>query len=126
MPPPSAAHPKIDPKTGNMCNFSYMADGPLTLGMRYFEIAPNGELLFEVRFDNKYLCMMHDFGVTEDYAVFNVMPLITGLDRLEKRMPYFGYDGSLPTWLGYCRGGRERPPRTCAGSRRRKPCSPAT
>ena len=94
------AHPKIDPKTGNMCNFSYMADGPLTLGMRYFEIAPNGELLFEVRFDNKYLCMMHDFGVTEDYAVFNVMPLITGLDRLEKRMPYFGYDGSLPTWLG--------------------------
>lgn len=93
------AHPKIDPKTGNMCAFSYMSKGPLTHDMSYFEISPAGEVLFEIPFENKYLCMMHDFGITEDYAVWNVMPLITNLDRLEKRMPYFGWDATLPTWM---------------------------
>ena len=97
-PKPFTAHPKIDPKTGNMCAFSYMAKGPLTHDMSYFEISPEGELLFEIEFENKYLCMMHDFGITEDYAVFNVMPCITNLERLEKRLPYFGFDHSLPTW----------------------------
>jgi len=92
------AHPKIDPRTGNMCAFSYMSKGPLTHDMSYFEISPEGELLYKVEFRNKYLCMMHDFGITEDYAVFNVMPCITSLERLEQRMPYFGFDHSLPTW----------------------------
>jgi carotenoid cleavage dioxygenase-like enzyme len=94
------AHPKIDPATGNICAFSYMSKGPLTLDMSYMEISPDGEFLFEIPFLNKYLCMMHDFGVTEDYAVFNVMPCITNLERLEKRMPYFGFDHSMPVWLG--------------------------
>ncbi|MEZ5893298.1 MAG: carotenoid oxygenase family protein [Parvularculaceae bacterium] len=94
------AHPKIDPATGNMCAFSYMSKGPLTLDMTYMEISPAGELLFEIPFENKYLCMMHDFGVTEDYAVFNVMSCITNLERLEKRMPYFGFDHSMPVWMG--------------------------
>ncbi|HZV56033.1 MAG TPA: carotenoid oxygenase family protein [Sphingobium sp.] len=93
------AHPKIDPATGNMCAFSYMSQGPLTYDMSYMEISPSGELLYEIPFMNKYLCMMHDFGVTEDYVVFAVMPLITSLERLEKRMPYFGFDPALPTWL---------------------------
>ena len=93
------AHPKKDPKTGNMCAFSYMSKGPLTLDMSYMEISPEGELLFEIPFENKYLCMMHDFGITEDYAVFNVMPCVTSMERLEKRMPYFGFDHSMPVWL---------------------------
>lgn len=93
------AHPKIDHTTGNMCAFSYMSKGPLTLDMTYMEIAPDGELLFEIPFKNKYLCMMHDFGITEKYAVFNVMPCVTNLERLEKKMPYFGFDHSMDVWL---------------------------
>jgi carotenoid cleavage dioxygenase len=27
------------------------------------------------------------------------MPCVTSLERLEKRLPYFGFDHSLPTWL---------------------------
>lgn len=94
------AHPKIDPRTGNMCAFSYSSKGPLTLDMAYMEISPSGELLYEVPFENKYFAMMHDFGVTEDYVLFNVMPLISNMERLEKGMPYFGFDSSLPVWLG--------------------------
>ncbi|MCW2410705.1 MULTISPECIES: carotenoid oxygenase family protein [unclassified Sphingobium] len=93
------AHPKIDPATGNMCAFSYMSKGPMTHDMSYMEISPTGELMFEIPFQNKYLCMMHDFGVTEDYAVFSVMPLLTSMERLEKRLPYFGFDTTQPVWL---------------------------
>ncbi len=93
------AHPKIDPKTGNMCAFSYMSKGPMTYDMSYMEISPRGELLFEIPFKNKYLCMMHDFGITEDYAIWEVMPCVTSMERLEKNMPYFGFDHSLPTWV---------------------------
>jgi carotenoid cleavage dioxygenase-like enzyme len=94
-----SAHPKIDPATGNLCSFSYMAKGPMTYEMCYFEISPAGEVLYRIEFANKYLCMMHDFGITGDYAVWNVMPCITSMDRLEQRLPYFGFDHSLPTWL---------------------------
>jgi carotenoid cleavage dioxygenase len=93
------AHPKIDPATGNMCAFSYMSKGPMTHDMSYMEISPRGELLFEIPFENKYLCMMHDFGVTEDYVVWSVMPCVTDIQRLERRMPFFGFDHSLPTWM---------------------------
>ena len=34
----------------------------MTHDMSYMEISPSGELLFEIPFMNKYLCMMHDFG----------------------------------------------------------------
>jgi len=37
--------------------------------------------------------------VTQDYAVFAVMPLLTSMERLEKRLPYFGFDTTQPVWL---------------------------
>nr|Q53353.1 RecName: Full=Lignostilbene-alpha,beta-dioxygenase isozyme I; Short=LSD-I [Sphingomonas paucimobilis]AAC60447.2 lignostilbene-alpha,beta-dioxygenase [Sphingomonas paucimobilis] len=94
------AHPKIDPVTGNLCAFAYGAKGLMTLDMAYIEISPTGKLLKEIPFQNPYYCMMHDFGVTEDYAVFAVMPLLSSWDRLEQRLPFFGFDTTLPCYLG--------------------------
>jgi carotenoid cleavage dioxygenase len=94
------AHPKIDPRTGNMCAFAYATTGLCTRDMAYFEISATGELLKEVAFENRYYCMMHDFGVTDDYAVFNVMPSIGSWERLEKGLPHFGFDPTLPVYLG--------------------------
>lgn len=93
------AHPRIDCETGNMCAFSYMSNGPLTYEMSYFEISPQGELVFEIPFRNRYLSMMHDFCITRDYAIWPVMPCVTSLERLQQGLPYFGFDQSLPTWL---------------------------
>ncbi|MDE2041749.1 MAG: carotenoid oxygenase family protein, partial [Alphaproteobacteria bacterium] len=58
------AHPKIDPRTGNMCAFGYAASGLCTRDVAYYEISPAGELLHEVWFEAPYYCMMHDFGIT--------------------------------------------------------------
>ena len=94
------AHPKIDPKTGNFCGFGYATKGLLTKDMCYFEIDPKGKVLFEIPFENKYYCMMHDFAVTEDYVVFHTIPIVSSWERLEKRLPHFGFDTTLPIYLG--------------------------
>lgn len=94
------AHPKIDPKTGNMLAFAYATKGLLTRDMAYIEISPEGEVVKEVAFQNPYYCMMHDFGVTEDYVCFHVVPIVSSWDRLKKGLPHFGFDTTLPVYLG--------------------------
>ena len=94
------AHPKIDPVTGNMCAFGYAAKGLLTRDCSYMEISPSGELLQETFFEAPYYCMMHDFGLTQDYAVFHVVPIVGSWDRLEAGLPHFGFDTSQPVYLG--------------------------
>jgi len=100
------AHPKVDPETGNMCAFGYASKGVLTRDCTYMEVSPTGELLFETFFEAPYYCMMHDFGVTEDYAVFHIVPITSSWERLAAGLPHFGFDTSLPVWLGVLpRGG---------------------
>ncbi len=94
------AHPKIDPDTGNMCAFSYASTGLLTEDCSYMEISPDGELLFETAFKAPYYCMMHDFAITENYAVFHIVPIVSNWERLQQEKPHFAFDPSLPVWVG--------------------------
>lgn len=93
------AHPKIDPETGNMIGFGYASKGVLTKDMTYYEVSPEGELLSEVWFENPYYCMMHDFAITKDYALFHVVPIISSWERLEKGLPHFGFDTTMPVYF---------------------------
>lgn len=94
------AHAKIDPGTGNLCTFGYAAKGLLTTDCSYYEISPSGELLFETEFEVPYYCMMHDYGLTEDYAVFHIVPSTSNWERLQAGLPHFGFDTTLPVYLG--------------------------
>jgi carotenoid cleavage dioxygenase-like enzyme len=93
------AHPKKDPLTGNLIAFSYASKGLLTKDCTYMEISPTGELLREVYFETPYYCMMHDWGVTEDYACFHIVPSTSNWDRLHANLPHFGFDTTLPVYL---------------------------
>ena len=94
------AHPKIDPATGNMIAFGYASSGLCTPDCTFYEVAPDGTLVHEIAFTVPYYCMMHDFGITDDYAVFNVMPSIGSWARMEAGLPHFGFDTSMPVYLG--------------------------
>lgn len=93
------AHPKKDPLTGNLVAFSYASKGLLTKDCTYMEISPTGELLREVWFQTPYYCMMHDWGVTEDYACFHIVPSTSNWERLKANQPHFGFDTTLPVYL---------------------------
>ena len=94
------AHPKIDPATGNMVAIGYAASGLCSDDVAYMEVAPDGSLVREKWFKVPYYCMMHDFGITEDYLVLHIVPSIGSWDRLEKGLPHFGFDTTMPVYLG--------------------------
>jgi carotenoid cleavage dioxygenase-like enzyme len=97
--PTFTAHPKVDPETGNMCCFGYAAKGLLTRDVVYWEITPEGKVIREVEFQVPYYCMMHDFGVTRDYAVFHIVPSTSNWERLEAGLPHFGFDTTMPVHM---------------------------
>jgi carotenoid cleavage dioxygenase len=94
------AHPKIDPETGNMVAIGYAASGLCTDDVCYYEVSEEGELVREKWFKVPYYCMMHDFGITPDYLVLHIVPSIGSWERLEAGKPHFGFDTSLPVYLG--------------------------
>ena len=105
------AHPKIDPDTGNMCGFGYASKGVLTSDVAYYEVSPTGELLYDIWFETPYYAMIHDFGITRDYAIFFVPPITGSWERLKQGKPHFGFDTSLPTYMAVV----PRRPGTTAG-----------
>lgn len=94
------AHPKVDPDTGEMLAFGYAAKGLLTRDMAFYVIDPEGQITREVWFELPYYCMMHDFGITADYVLFHVVPIVGSWERLQQGKPHFGFDRRLPVHLG--------------------------
>ncbi len=98
--PTFTAHPKIDPKTGNFCGFGYATKGPLTEDVSYFEISPQGEVLQITSFQAPYYCMLHDFGLTDDYALFHIIPIVSNWGILERNEPHWQFDTTEQVYLG--------------------------
>ena len=94
------AHPKVDSRTGNMIAFGYASSGLCSKDCTYYEVTPAGELIREIPFQAPYYCMMHDFAITADYALFHIVPSIGSWERLQKGLPHFGFDTTLPVYLG--------------------------
>jgi carotenoid cleavage dioxygenase-like enzyme len=96
----STSHPKVDPRTGALVFFGYAARGEATNDIAYYEADAAGNVVFEKWFESPYSAMLHDFGVTENYLVFPVFPLVSDLRRLKEGHPYFEWDPDKPMYLG--------------------------
>ena len=106
--PTFTAHPKRDPVTGQWIAFGYSARGMYSRDTVYYEISPDGRITHEVEFEVPYYCMLHDFGVTEHYAVFPIIPQCgVGEEALKAGKPYYAWDSTKDIYLGVLpRGGR--------------------
>lgn len=93
------AHPKIDPVTGELLGFRYWFDEPFA---EYFAIGADGVLTRKVAVDTTASVMMHDFSVTEKYAVFYDLPVTFRIDlALDPNVPFpFAWDDEYPARLG--------------------------
>lgn len=67
------AHPKIDPRTGEMLAFAYLPFEPY---LRYHQIDAAGELVRSVDIELPEAVVMHDFAVTENHVVFVDGPMV--------------------------------------------------
>ena len=90
------AHPKVDPRTGDLLCFAYEAKGVGTNDIVYYEIDREGKLKREVWFKAPYAAMIHDFAITEHHVVFPLIPLTVDVERMKQGGPHFQWQPDLP------------------------------
>ncbi|MHA6631086.1 carotenoid oxygenase family protein [Pseudonocardia sichuanensis] len=56
------AHPKADPRTGEMVFFGFAAKGETTPDIAYYQAHPSGGIIHEAWIRAPYSSMVHDFG----------------------------------------------------------------
>ncbi|XP_031396017.1 carotenoid 9,10(9',10')-cleavage dioxygenase-like isoform X2 [Punica granatum] len=92
------AHPKIDPFTGEMFTFGYSLGAPYVM---YRVISRDGFMHNPVPITIPEPIMMHDFAITENYAIFMDLPLYLGPAMIlkGKNVPYI-FDGTKNARFG--------------------------
>ena len=100
----TTAHPKIDPKTGEMVWFGYgVGDMPLSAGVSYGVTDASGKVVRRDDFQAPFSSMVHDFLVTENYALFPILPLTGSLDRAMKGLPAYAWEPDKGSHVGVMR-----------------------
>lgn len=81
---PFAAHPAVDPRTGEMVNFgvSFAADRPL---LHLFRFDREGGLGARSRAELSHPCSVHDFSLSRRYAVFVLSPYLLDVAAMLER-----------------------------------------
>ncbi len=80
------AHPHTCPVTGEMLGFGY---GQFPPYLTYHRVSPDGKLVQSEVIDVPGPTMMHDFMITEKYAIFMDLPVIFNLEAaLAGTMPF--------------------------------------
>lgn len=96
----STAHPKIDPRTGEMVFFGYGARGEATPDIAYYEADANGRIVHETWITAPYSCMIHDFAVTQNYVIFPIVPLRSSTAWLDQGKSQYFWDPEEDVYLG--------------------------
>lgn len=97
---PMTAHPKIDPLTGEMLFFGYMAGGPFSPDVRYNVVDAGGALTRSESFQAPFSSMVHDFVTTSDHVIFPIFPLTGSLERAMSGAPPFAWEPDLGSHIG--------------------------
>ncbi|HTQ14823.1 MAG TPA: carotenoid oxygenase family protein [Rhizomicrobium sp.] len=87
------AHPKLDPETGEMVFFGYMAGEQFFSRTVAYGVADRtGKVARLDMFEAPYCSMIHDFFVTKNYVAFPVLPLTGDLARAMRGGPAFAWE----------------------------------
>src|SRR4029077_10054148 len=94
------AHVRIDPQSGELFFYGYEADGPASTKVSYCIADRQGNLIREQWFDVPYCAMMHDFTITERYALFPIYPTTCSLERLKAGGDHWVHELQRDSWVG--------------------------
>ena len=97
---PMTAHPKLDPETGEMLFFGYMANGPFSPEIAYHVVGADGTLQRSEVFAAPYPAMVHDFITTKEHVIFPIFPLTGSLERAMTGKPPFAWEPDKGTHVG--------------------------
>ncbi|XP_020214194.1 carotenoid 9,10(9',10')-cleavage dioxygenase 1-like isoform X3 [Cajanus cajan] len=92
------AHPKVDPYTGEMFTFGYSHTPPY---ITYRVISEDGYMHDPVPITVSDPIMMHDFAITENYAIFMDLPLIfRPKEMVKNKTLIFSFDSTKKARFG--------------------------
>ena len=76
---PFGAHPKFDYETGEMFNFgiAFSATQPF---LNLYRFDTHGALVYRRRLPLDYPCSLHDFGLSQSFAVFYLSPYLLNMN----------------------------------------------
>ena len=94
------AHVRIDPATHELFFFGYEAAGLASTKVAYCLADRHGNLTREQWFDAPYCAMMHDFAITEHYALFPIYPTTCDLARLEAGGDHWVHELGRDSFVG--------------------------
>ncbi len=84
------AHPKVDPITGELIFYSFL--GP---DFKYFIADKYGKICYQEQIKMPFLCMMHDFAITENFTIFPLFPLTLDVQRIMRGEQPFKWEPNL-------------------------------
>jgi carotenoid cleavage dioxygenase-like enzyme len=93
------AHPKIDPRTGEMIAYGYFTKTIADKVIKIFYIDRAGRLTRTEAFEAPYPSMVHDSMISEHYVIFTICPMICDWERVKNGEPFFHWDDRQPTMI---------------------------
>ncbi|OZG71591.1 hypothetical protein BTA51_20130 [Hahella sp. CCB-MM4] len=89
------AHPKLDPRTGELHGFSYITPNGM---IDYLMLNPAGVAKSIASFRPPYRALMHDFAITQHYAVFPIYPLTWSMERVQRGERLYKWEPELGSY----------------------------
>jgi len=97
---PFTAHPKTDPRTGELLFFGYGAAGPFSPEVSIGALGRDGAVTRFERIAAPYASMIHDFAVTDRFMVLPVLPLTGSLERARRGLSPYAWEPQAGAYLG--------------------------
>lgn len=109
--PTFTAHPKVDPKTGELICFAYEAGGngnDASNDIVIWTISPDGKKTQETWYKAPFCGIIHDVGFTDNWIVLPMTPLKADLERMKKGGNHWAWDPNEDQYYGIFprRGGK--------------------
>lgn len=93
------AHPRVDNETGELFFFGYEAGGLCSDDIAYGIADKDGNLMSEQWFKQPYVATIHDFVITEKYAIWPIFPTTADLDRIKAGGAHWAHQQDLESWI---------------------------
>jgi carotenoid cleavage dioxygenase-like enzyme len=97
------AHPKRDPRNGELLFFSFGGPDGLGAQMTAGSLDAHGKVVRLSRFEAPYASMVHDFAATSTYLLFPVVPLTASAQRAQAGRPAYAWEPSFGAFVGVMR-----------------------
>src|SRR3569833_1782055 len=94
------AHPRIDPETGELFFFGYEAGGLCDPHVAYCIADKDGNLMSEQWVEQPSPSTIHDFVITEKYAIFPIFPTLADLERIKAGGAHWAHQQDKESWVG--------------------------